>query len=93
MIERMGGTSAGQLDIDRNAGAVTGALPVTSPTASAPGASRALWTSTAAFTICFAVWTIFSILSLELKALLGLGEAEFGLLTYGPILFRSRPNA
>ena len=59
---------------------------MTSPAASAPGASRALWTSTAAFTICFAVWTIFSILGLELKALLGLGEAEFGLLISMPIL-------
>ena len=27
----------------------------------APGATQSLWTSTVAFTVCFAVWTIFSI--------------------------------
>ena len=28
----------------------------------ASGANRVLWTSTAAFTACFAVWTIFSLI-------------------------------
>ncbi len=53
---------------------------------SAPGASQALWTSTAAFTFCFAVWTIFSIIGLGVKDELGLTETEFGLLIGTPIL-------
>jgi NNP family nitrate/nitrite transporter-like MFS transporter len=52
----------------------------------APGADRALWTSTAAFTACFAVWTIFSIIGLGVKDELGLSETEFGLLIGTPIL-------
>lgn len=48
--------------------------------------ARALWISTAAFTICFAVWTIFSIIGVRIKDELGLGEAEFGLLIGMPIL-------
>jgi NNP family nitrate/nitrite transporter-like MFS transporter len=50
------------------------------------GASRALWASTAAFTACFAVWTIFSIIGLSLKDQLGLSETQFGLLIGTPIL-------
>lgn len=53
---------------------------------SAPGANRALWTSTIAFTACFAVWTIFSIIGLGVKDQLGLSETEFGLLVGTPIL-------
>lgn len=49
-------------------------------------AGRALWTSTAAFTVCFAVWTIFSIIGLGLTVELGLSETEFGLLAGTPIL-------
>jgi len=45
-----------------------------------------LWTSTAAFTVCFAVWTIFSIIGLGVKDRLGLSETEFGLLIGTPIL-------
>jgi NNP family nitrate/nitrite transporter-like MFS transporter len=30
----------------------------------ASGANQALWSSTIAFTVCFAVWTIFSIIGL-----------------------------
>ncbi|WP_197021261.1 nitrate/nitrite transporter [Sphingomonas sp. UNC305MFCol5.2] len=45
-----------------------------------------LWTSTAAFTVCFAVWTIFSIIGLGVKDRLGLSETEFGLLVGTPIL-------
>jgi NNP family nitrate/nitrite transporter-like MFS transporter len=47
---------------------------------------RALWTSTAAFTACFAVWTIFSIIGLGVKDRLGLTETEYGLLIGTPIL-------
>jgi len=52
----------------------------------APGATQVLWTSTAAFTVCFAVWTIFSIIGLGVKDELGLNETEFGLLVGTPIL-------
>lgn len=52
----------------------------------AEGAGRALWTSTAAFTACFAVWTIFSIIGLSIKEELGLSETQFGLLIGTPIL-------
>ncbi len=48
--------------------------------------SRALWMSTAAFTICFAVWTIFSIIGIQIKEELGLSETQFGLLIGTPIL-------
>lgn len=52
----------------------------------ARGANQVLWTSTAAFTACFAVWTIFSIIGLGVKDELGLSETEFGLLVGTPIL-------
>ncbi len=48
--------------------------------------SRALWMSTAAFTICFAVWTIFSIIGVQIKNDLNLSDTEFGLLVGTPIL-------
>lgn len=48
--------------------------------------SRALSLSTVAFTACFAVWTIFSIIGVAIKAELGLNEFEFGLLVATPIL-------
>ena len=48
--------------------------------------SRALTLSTVAFTACFAVWTIFSIIGVAIKAELGLNEFEFGLLVATPIL-------
>jgi MFS transporter, NNP family, nitrate/nitrite transporter len=47
---------------------------------------RALWMSTLAFTVCFAVWTIFSIIGIRIKDELGLSETEFGLLVGTPIL-------
>ncbi|MFC0199571.1 nitrate/nitrite transporter [Paracoccus rhizosphaerae] len=56
------------------------------PEAAAEGAGRALWKSTAAFTACFAVWTIFSIIGLSIKEELGLSETQFGLLIGTPIL-------
>ena len=52
----------------------------------AAGAGQVLWTSTVAFTVCFAVWTIFSIIGLGVKDELGLTETEFGLLVGTPIL-------
>jgi len=48
--------------------------------------ARALWLSTIAFTACFAVWTVFSIIGIRIKDELGLNETEFGLLVGLPIL-------
>ncbi|GJL94506.1 MAG: hypothetical protein DHS20C05_09110 [Hyphococcus sp.] len=48
--------------------------------------NRALTASTIAFTGCFAVWTIFSIIGVQIKAELGLNETQFGLLVATPIL-------
>ena len=42
--------------------------------------------STIAFTVCFAVWTIFSIIGIRIKADLGLTDTQFGLLIGMPIL-------
>jgi NNP family nitrate/nitrite transporter-like MFS transporter len=53
---------------------------------SVPGQSRALWMSTIAFTVCFAVWTIFAIIGVQIKQQLGLNETQFGLLVGTPIL-------
>src|SRR6476660_2643904 len=47
---------------------------------------RALWLSTIAFTVCFAVWTIFAIIGIRIKEELGLNETQFGLLVGTPIL-------
>ena len=47
---------------------------------------RALWLSTIAFTVCFAVWTIFSIIGVQIKKDLGLNDTQFGLLVGTPIL-------
>jgi len=38
--------------------------------------SRALALSTVAFTTCFAVWTIFSIIGIQIQKDLGLSETE-----------------
>src|ERR1700726_385310 len=48
--------------------------------------SRALWLSTIAFTVCFAAWTIFSIIAVQIKKDLGLNDTQFGLLVGTPIL-------
>ncbi len=56
------------------------------PSASVAGQGRALWMSTIAFTVCFAVWTIFSIIGIQIKQELGLNETQFGLLVGTPIL-------
>ena len=47
---------------------------------------RALGLSTFAFTICFAVWTIFSIIGVKIKQELGLSDTQFGLLVATPVL-------
>jgi len=47
---------------------------------------RALGLSTFAFTVCFAVWTIFSIIGVKIKQDLGLSETQFGLLVATPVL-------
>lgn len=59
---------------------------VPSATEPDPSATLALSMSTIAFTVCFAVWTIFSIIGVAIKAELGLTETEFGLLIGLPIL-------
>ena len=48
--------------------------------------TRMLSASTIAFTVCFAVWTIFSIIGVQIKRDLGLNDTEFGLLVGTPIL-------
>src|SRR3546814_8623422 len=48
--------------------------------------NKILGMSTLAFTVCFAVWTIFSIMGIRIKQDLGLSDAEFGLLVGTPIL-------
>ncbi len=48
--------------------------------------NRALGASTISFTVCFAVWTIFSIIGIQIKQDLGLNETQFGLLVATPIL-------
>lgn len=63
--------------------AAEGTLGMETP---AEGGRTALWASTLAFTICFAVWTIFSIIGLGMKDQLGLSETQFGLLVGTPIL-------
>jgi NNP family nitrate/nitrite transporter-like MFS transporter len=51
-----------------------------------PGAFAALWVSTISFTACFAVWTIFAIIGIQIKKDLNLSDAQFGLLAGTPIL-------
>ncbi len=53
---------------------------------SRPTQNRILGMSTLAFTVCFAVWTIFSIIGVKIKQDLGLSDTEFGLLVGTPIL-------
>ena len=48
--------------------------------------TRALTLSTLAFTVCFAIWTIFSILGIQIKQDLGLNDTQFGLLVATPVL-------
>ncbi|WP_454748979.1 nitrate/nitrite transporter [Ciceribacter selenitireducens] len=46
----------------------------------------ALAMSTVAFTVCFAVWTIFAIIGIQIRKDLNLSETQFGLLVGTPIL-------
>jgi len=55
-------------------------------TVSETGAHGILALSTGAFTICFAVWTIFSIIGLGIQQDLQLSDTQFGLLAGTPIL-------
>lgn len=48
--------------------------------------TRALSASTLTFTVCFAVWTIFSIIGIKIKYELGLSDTQFGILVATPIL-------
>ncbi len=58
-----------------------------SVTPASPAERRmALAMSTIAFTACFAVWTIFSIIGVQIKKDLGLNDTQFGLLVGTPIL-------
>ena len=50
------------------------------------GRPAALALSTVAFTVCFAAWTIFSIIGIQIKQELALNETQFGLLIGAPIL-------
>lgn len=53
---------------------------------SSSGANVALGLTTFAFTVCFAVWTIFAIVGIQIQKDLGLSETEFGLLVGAPVL-------
>ncbi|MGF1627804.1 MAG: nitrate/nitrite transporter [Alphaproteobacteria bacterium] len=48
--------------------------------------NQVLGMSTFAFAMCFAVWTIFSIIGVRIQQDLGLNDSEFGLLVATPIL-------
>ncbi|WP_304951648.1 MFS transporter [Shinella sp. NM-101] len=50
------------------------------------GQKAALAMSTIAFTVCFAAWTIFAIIGIQIRQDLGLSETQFGLLVGTPIL-------
>ncbi|MDZ5649849.1 MFS transporter [Nitrospirillum sp. BR 11828] len=56
------------------------------PDAAAADRRVSLVMSTLAFTVCFAVWTIFSIIGIRVRQELGLSETQFGLLVGTPIL-------
>ncbi len=60
--------------------------PTSVQDASPEGRGVALGMSTLAFTVCFAVWTIFSIIGIQIKKDLGLTDTQFGLLVGTPIL-------
>ncbi len=51
-----------------------------------PKSGQMLGLSTVAFTVCFAVWTLFAIIGIEIREDLGLTETQFGLLVGTPIL-------
>ena len=47
---------------------------------------RVLLVSTVAFTVCFAVWLMFGVIGIPIRAELGLDSTQFGLLTATPVL-------
>ena len=49
-------------------------------------ANVALWMSTIAFTVCFAVWMMFAVIGIPIKKELALNETQFGLLAATPVL-------
>ncbi|MEQ9545093.1 MAG: nitrate/nitrite transporter [Marinobacter sp.] len=55
-------------------------------TPSRPEQNRALGISTFAFTLCFAVWTIFSIIGIKISQDFNLSDTQLGLLMATPIL-------
>jgi len=55
-------------------------------TLSQQASRRALVFSTFAFTVCFAVWTIFSIIGIQIAQQLSLTDTQFGFLVGLPIL-------
>ncbi|WP_417277245.1 MFS transporter [Castellaniella sp.] len=62
---------------------------MSSATPIAPAGRQALsvlFASTFAFTVCFAIWTMFSVLGVPLKTQLALNETQFGLLIATPVL-------
>ena len=48
--------------------------------------NKALTFSTISFGVCFAVWTLFSIIGIQIKENLGLNDSQFGLMLGTPIL-------
>ncbi|MDQ2916958.1 MAG: NarK/NasA family nitrate transporter [Pseudomonadota bacterium] len=56
------------------------------PTRQHPKAYAALFASTFAFMVCFAVWMMFGVIGIPIKATLGLNNTQFGLLTSTPVL-------
>lgn len=50
------------------------------------GSTSVLLVSTWAFTVCFAVWMMFGVVGIPIRAKLGLDGTQFGLLTATPVL-------
>ena len=59
---------------------------MTDTTADTGPQNKALSLSTFSFAVCFAAWTMFSIIGVQIKQDLGLNDTEFGLLVATPIL-------
>jgi NNP family nitrate/nitrite transporter-like MFS transporter len=61
-------------------------VALSAPQESSAARVQALAMSTLAFTICFAVWTLFSIIGVKIKQELGLNDSAFGILIATPVL-------
>lgn len=59
---------------------------VTTAASTSRDQQRALGISTLAFTLCFAVWTIFSIIGIRISEQFGLSDTQLGLLMATPVL-------